>query len=146
MQMNVSGAMPLRFAQENHSMGGCLTTQQQSGTAQPIHMNESGQPEHDETTAPAVIDEASAEAVQAPHPEASTTDAHSTVSSDAVHAASKPAVETSLDSFGDAMSPKDHGARSDSANPNALLTESALRQLNQTSSLGKKGHPSSTGT
>lgn len=126
-------------------MGGCLTTQQQSETAQPIRMDEPAQSNAGPGNAPDSIDKAGAEAVPVPQAEASTTDAHSTVSSDAVHAASKPAVETSQDSFGDVASPKDQGARSDSANPNALLTESALRQLNQTSSLGKKGRPSSTG-
>lgn len=127
-------------------MGGCLTTQQQSQTAPPkTEMNVPTQPMSDAALAEDVIDEARAEAAQVRQAEVSTADAHSTVSSEALHAAPKPAVETSLDSFGDVGSPKDQGVRSESANPNALLTESALRQLNQTSSIGKKGRPSSTG-
>lgn len=124
-------------------MGGCLTTQQQNEPAIPSkEMSSQGEvgnvSGHPETAG----DEARAEAAQA---EPSTTDAQSAVSVEAPNAMAKPSAETSLDSLGDVGSPKFQATRSGSPNPNAVLTESALRQLNQTSSLGKKGRPSSTG-
>lgn len=129
-------------------MGGCLTTQQQSDTTNPANgMSAQAHPSNADVQPGSAFEQAHTEAAQAPQAEASTTDAHSTVSSEAPHAVTRPAPEVSMDSLGEVGSPLDQGVDSArSPNPNAVLTESALRQLNQTGSFGKKGRPSSTGT
>eukprot|EP00892_Ulva_mutabilis_P010747 jgi/Ulvmu1/8044/UM004_0281.1 len=125
-------------------MGGCLSTQQQHESVNPPQqMNAQTCARSDEVQPTTAVDEARADVAHVLQAETSTTDAHSAVSSEAPNAVTRPAPEVSMESLGEAGSPLDQGAGS--PNPNGVLTESALRQLNQTGSMGKKNHPSSTG-